>query len=753
MIPAVLYPLVLLSVGDAGAAIADELRETAQVRPEGARVRALAWAGVSDPLRAQLSDTLDALLEAGRHNAQGGVHLDFALVADMSEVPRGALVELLRAVSATLAERYAVLFPLGAPREGRNVWLNLFLATPPLMGDPAGRDVLAQMEALSVEAAAHPALSRVWLLPRQTTAGTYTDAGVRTALRQWVQGLYLSGVRAAMHSSLAHPPEGRLFSTVAVAAAELPVARVRRYARWRAAWEGLQTLSENAAQPSRDAARRIQYQARLDLPRALTPLREGPPAAALRRHAVEVSGLGRAASALPQVGLWESEAAVRARLPLLFTPVTSADPLGPDDGILHALDEAEMLAIEGLQRALATLLETEVSPDSALAVLPDLQAALETSVRDLSERPLPALAELAPVPIPETDPGLEALEQAWRHAPQLPQLVPVGLVLGLVWGTVAGYGLATWASLRAARAASSLDLGAAPTWLGIAVALGIALIWVVGGFAVAHQRKSQALRQRHRDVQAWREGSGAGAAAKRVEAALDLRLARTTQTMSLQLRLALERLSALRAAVRDALRRTKEHLDLLEIRLGPSQRTDDLHGLLGEDTPLHRALLPPDRLADRVAAARTVPDRGPWAARLLQATWPPSGIVEDLPLLDEEPLARVCDEVFEGLAAVRLLQGADVQDEVARRLDAFLSGAQRALAFGVFPRDAHGDGLLAPTDPPKLIAPIDFKPSLERTSPEVARNAHYGTANSPWVVMARTWEGLTAAELIGQVVE
>ncbi|MBN2797805.1 MAG: hypothetical protein JXX28_01540 [Deltaproteobacteria bacterium] len=757
-------PLVLIGVGPAGTALAEEILDTARVRPSGELVGlCLLEAGeLGGPrLRRSLRATLDALLEAGRIYQQGAqAQLDLAILADLAEGTGPQVSEAVAVVTQLLADTYGVLFPASVPAAERSAWLTVYLAAPPLIAGPQGEDAIARLRALEEQAATapHPALSRVWVLPRQTTAGQLSDRAVRSSLRLMVQGLFLSGVRREpdLHALIRHRPDGRLISTASVGAAELPVARVRRYARWRAAWEGLSTLVEQAEQNSRDEARRLGYRSQLDLPGLLGALTEGRAAADLRKHAVELTGLTASSQGALRVGLLAADGEVRAAYPLLFRSLHREQAAGaePSEALLHRLDEAESDTLSTLSRRLQALLASEISPDSALQVLPDLEAALQEGQRWLAERLAPASTEaLWGRQEGEEDLALTALEAALVHRPRLTQLVPVGATLGLVWGTVTGMALHAYAAAPAA-AAPAFSTGAAPAptdtalWGGIAAGALLTLAWVGGGLWAGRARLLRLLHRRQQELEELRQGAGAGLPARRATDNIALRHARAGQALSLQLQGALDRLTALRAALRQARGRAAEHLERLQISLGPSQRMDDLSGLLGEDTPLHRALLPPERLAERIAATRTTPDKALWAQRLLQATWPSGGLATDLPLLDEAPLARECDRGFEGLAAARLLQGPEVQEEVARRVEAFLQGAEGALAFGVRPRDEHGDLLgVAGQDAPLLIAPIDLRVTVDQVLPEGSRRVAWGTANSPWIIALRTWDGLDAGAI------
>ena len=58
-----------------------------------------------------------------------------------------------------------------------------------------------------------------------------------------------------MRKLLAHRADDRFVVELSVAAAELPVAQLRRYARWRLVWEGLSELVQRGERPTGDPSR------------------------------------------------------------------------------------------------------------------------------------------------------------------------------------------------------------------------------------------------------------------------------------------------------------------------------------------------------------------------------------------------------------------------------------------------------------------------------------------------------------------
>lgn len=776
MAEAVAHPTIVIGVGRRGARVIRDLSDTAAVRPSGARFASVLAPGGERGgllLRRSLEPILAELLEAGRVSREGRAELDLAIVTDLAEGTARDLREACAAVTLLLSESYGVLFPASAPPDKRSVWLTVLVATPPLMSGATGEHALGELASLEdwARTAPHPALTRLWVLPRQTTAGQLSDDAVEQSLRLFLQGLFLSGVRGhdTVRCHLNHRSDGRVLSTVSVAAAELPVARVRQYARWRAAWEGFTTLVHQAEHPSTDLGRLQGLMARLDVKELLRDLEEGEAARDLRAHASTLTGLTNHLPEHLKVGLLESDAGIRERYPVLFVPPREEDlnrPLAQAHAdLLRKLDQVEMDAVEETERRVANLLDTELDPTSALQVLPDLESALKRSadlVGEITTATPPTLPQREVAPPPD-DPSLLELEERLRSRPRIVHLLPVAGAIGAILGLVAALVVLVWIvppSLPSVAAPAAFASGTAPVAadpmrfvapsVGAVLGLATFAVWVALWLLQGRARLLYQLRmRRHTLEEQWNLGGG-GRPGRQAQALLDVRRRRLASSQRRVLDAALGRLAALRAALRQARTRALDHLEHLGIHLAEAQRLDDLSDLLGEETPLHRSLLDPSMLAERVSAARTTPDRDRWAELLLESTWPRKGIADDLPAIDEAPIAAICDAQFEDLAGSRLIQGPTVRARVEERLSAFLDGASGALAFGVRPLDTHLDpvGQHGQEDP-LVIAPVDLRAVVESglaTHGGRLRTA-WGAANTPWVLVVRTWEGLTTEEI------
>lgn len=768
---AIANSLVLVGFGSTGTRIVSDLDDTARAlyapapSPHAVVTSALDRA---HRFRGRFAAAAGQLLEAGAGSVGGQVRLDIVAILDGAGADPAALVDHLDAITDVLTDDFPVLFPPSAPAEQRSVWLTLVLGAPPMVATPQGSAFAALLSAIEEwrGKARHPALSRVMLLPRQTTAGRLDDEGLEESLRSAVQTLFLSGSRDhdRIRTLLAHRSDSRCYSSIAVATAELPVARIRRYARWRLALAGLDVLLEQAEMPTTDPTRAQSYQQRLDGATLLAGFDDGSAAQRVRARAARLSG---AEDHLPKqwrVRLTESAVDVRARYRVLFDGIAKpwnrrTDPTtDPDhEAMLRLVDQVEAAALDEADRRLVALLDEELDPQTALRVLPALEHALKQAIHDLEEE---LAADVAPLPSPEPppppdDPGLRALETVIDGRPGIGRTWPVLVALfgatgGLVMLTISWL-MAPEPIQAAASSSSPLSPTSTEAWAaGCLVGLLVAAAWQLGVLWTWRHGAEKSLEKRSHELEgAWRLG-GAGQEREQAEKLLAVRRRRTARDLSRRYSAALERLSALRAAIRQITSRARDALVDLRVRIGPTPRQDDLSGLLGSETALHRALVDPAALAGRLEALGGQRDHQRWAGQVLASTWPRvGGLSEDLPCLDEEAILRAADEQLGALTASGLL--GEQSEGIDSRAHRFLSEAGGALGWGIAPVDPHGDPVQGEgRDRRLLLAPTGMRVVVQSglADAPLLMEPCWTEAQVPWLSIVAVWENLALDEIL-----
>lgn len=769
----IVHPLVLVGIGTIGQKIARELADTAVALDADAPVQTVPWTGDTTAearLETALRPVLRGLLEAGavRSAARGRVGLDVLVVGHVEQVDPDEAARVLDVVSGQLASDWGVMFPASRPPAERAAWGTVLLALPPLHGEHRDRG-LAALNALQAHRAraVHPLFSRALILPSQTRAGQHSAEAVSHALRATAQALFLSGLRESDHvqALLSHRNDDRFLVGLSAATAELPLARLRRYARWRLALDGLDALVQRAEHPTGDPARAEALVARLDVDGLLEPFREGEPAQRVRRHAATLSG---AADRLPDdmnVRLIERDADLRQRFKVLLGPATKPPPDRATDHpehheILRVLDREEAFALGELGRRIEHLLAEELEPSSALEVLPHLERALVRAAHHLDEdlaesaAPLPAVDR----PPPPTDPGREAVARALDGRPRLITVLPLGAVLGGVFGCLAGLalfaliGAPTAASSTAAFSSGAAEVASPLVWPAVLVGALVGLLAAAGwclavlrGGALALQDALVARRTELEEL--WRRGGG-GQPGRQAAALLAVRRRRTADGLRARLSRASARLADARTSLRVARDDARAELEQLRVGLGATPRRDDLTDLLGQPTPLHRPLLEPRTLAERLAQVRPTQEPDRVAQHLLEQTWPEGGLVHDLPAANRDALERACEAGIPHLGAEALLAGDPAATQVEQRLQQFIDQLTGGLAAGLDPRDENGDPLPA-AQPWLALGPRALRSAVEQRLRDRAAGsyAEWSDGDFPWIVVLATWTGLDVASV------
>lgn len=758
------HPLVIVGVGPLGHRVARDLVETARALDAEAPVRQLSWLGgprSEAALLRALTQALSTLLEAGTHRS-GRIGLDVLVVAHAAEIPTQDPARVMDVVSRHLADAWGVLFPADAAPAQRAAWGTVLLATPPLRG-PQSQAGVGALRALAQHRAQspHPTLARALVIPSQTTAGTLSDEALEQSLRATAQALYLSGLRASdgVRALLSHRGDDRFLTGLSVAAAELPVARLRRYARWRLALDGLEALVARAERPTGDPARAEALVARLATQELLDPFNEGEVAQRVRRHAASLSG---AADRLPDaldVRLVERDNDLNQRFRVLLGPATKPPPdratEHPEHAeVLRVLDREEAFGLAELDRRVGHLLAQELEPASALAVLPHLERALVRAAHDLEES-LTALPDALPAldpPPPPTDPGRDAVALAVEGRPRLTTVLPLAAVVGAVVGIAVGMGIAAGMAPSAQAASDALtftsgggDTAEPYAWIppvagaliGLIASLGWTAMVLIGG----RIKLQDALVARRTELEGlWSRGGG-GQPGRQAAALLDVRRRRVSEGLAIRLRTACARLAAARTSLRRGRDHARRELERLRVRLANDPRADGLEDVLGTETPLHRPLLPAAEVAERLARTRPVQEPARVAQELLSKTWPKDGLLHDLPGADLQALGHAADAMLPDLGPDKLLLGPDVGPRVQRRLHAFIDGLPTGLAPGLTALDAHGDPIRAAA-PWLVLGPSALRGSLRERLRDRDLVQHWSEAPVPWVVVLASWPDL-----------
>ncbi len=753
-------PLLLVGLGQRGMGIVRELRATAAAistpaDPPYQSVEALD----TRALHRLFEERLTALLQRG---TGGQARLDVVLVADAMEAGASLLVEASRALTDVLADTFPVLFPPAAPPEQRSVWITMVLGTPPLVATETGRRFQELLGALDAARPGlrHPALSRCLLVPRQTTSRKLGDEALEAALRHAIQLLFMSGIRGhdTVRDALGHRHDDAWIGTVFAACSELPIARVRAYARWRLALSGLQALLEQAERPTTDPSRAEALRHQLDPEQLLEGFTTGRAAQKVRERAAQISG---AEDRLPDrcaVRLTDRPGDLRARYRVLFEPIAKpwsrrTDPTDDPDhqAMLRMVDQLEAETLAAVDRKLRSLLDEQLEPTTALRVLPSLEHALKQVIHTLDEElasAIPPLPSPEPPPPPD-DPGLRELEHVIDARPGVRRTA--GLCLVMVLGVAVVVALAVGVSTPPPSSIASQPAPFLPAeaWaVGVAVGVVVTSIWQIGVLLVWKSRARRQLARRAQELEAaWRRG-GAGQEREQAERLLAVRRRRTAHDLRRRYQAALERLASLRAAIRQSTHRAVGALTDLRVRIGETPAKDDLAGLVDGQDPLSGSLVRADTLARRLDELGLHRDLARWGSEILTVTWPPNGIEDDLPCMDEEQILAACDRALGDLDIASLL-GDDA--EIGTNTRTFLQRAALSTGWGMRPLDPHGDPVRGRgRDRVVLVAPARLRAAVEGAMADspIHLVPILTDARVPWLGLLAVWDAFDLASVL-----
>lgn len=637
---------------------------------------------VAIDLHAQLRDNVTQV------ESSGGSRLDLIVVADLDEAGGSLLGAVLQALSATLRQDFAVMFPPGTPPAQRSVWLVLALATGSLDDTPAGlraRAALAALERWHMDGPPTPILSRIYLLPQQNEGMPLSRQDLERGVYLFIATAYLSGLRETepIRSRL-EPPRNPscLLATFSVAAIDVEVDKMLAAFAWRSAIAALEQLvaqCEATASPERVLA--MADGIALDVACGeLMAIGLNPRGAA-----------GSLSSRLAAADRAEAEALLQARR----TVRELVDlHLSGGDGLkgFQLATKCLALAAERLVRS-GEELARDWLPDARLvmAVTP------EAGVLDAVMTPPPSAA-----------------------SPRFGAMLPLGSLLGAVVGVAV---TATAAAIMARNAAGA----GGPTVAGPALLDPTAGRWgllaavaaTVGWLALAAWFQRQRVAQTaivHAPKPQPRTASVATAEDDlALAAALTLRKRRVARGILRFLADERQRLDALRAAVLDALSHARERLRGLGVKQGEHPAQDDYSMLLSADAPLHRMLLPAATLPQLWERNRAIRDDQLWASDLLQRAWPAGGIGEDLPFGPGEAWESVLAHQHQSLRERGVFAWPDLGAVLAEQLGRFLRTVPRALKFGVHCHRPDGSPVaMSHAQELLVVVPTDGRALVER---------------------------------------
>lgn len=779
-------PSILVGVDPLGRAVLDRVaRSLSEDEPSVRYLR-----GPLDALEEQLVGALEELLKAGRvAGDERQVRLDVHLFCEVNALAEGELVALCQRIVGVVQGRYAVMFPPDLPPGQRNAALHLVAVVPALGGQPEAQQAIWRLAALDAWSRQSSMLSRVWLLSRQTVAGTLGADGLIASCAAFAVAAIELRQAPLVSQRLAHLEDEGRFGLLSVASLEVPEAGLRRYARERAALDGFTTLVARTTRQVSDPSLADQAVAAAEQHLWFTPFEEGDVAQRCRKLSAAFSG---AAPSLPTqlpVGPFDQAEQLRERYAVLLRPATQERSLsGMDttelDETLRALGHVEAEAMASVTRGIDMLLTSNLGPQSGLRRLPEVELGLRRLgawLRDADNADRAALeaALAAPTPAgstPEEDPHREELEQALAGLPSPSRLrgsaAAVGLALGAV-ALMAALRLFTPAAAAAPTAptpAASVAPGtvttgptarrASPTsqahhlvpWAAAAV---IAALGAAGWARFAgHQARARLrhLLQLRRDAleQLWGAGGG-GRPRAQAEAQLQLRKRRVRKAAMAAVDQALLRINAVNAVLLDQRDRAMQSLRDLGLKAPSSGAAqDDLSGFLGEPDALHDALIPPGLLSAWVARRRQIADGELWADRLVEQGWPPRGGAEDIPCADGQRVEELCRWQVAPIVEQSMLGDPEIAQAAAYNVEHFVRRAAAALAPPVIPRGDQGDPSpgLRPGET-FAVAPqqgaADIEAALQRSP--FPMPILWSPSRAARVLFLRTWEGQSLADI------
>ncbi len=766
---AVAYPTVAIGVAGFGGKVVQRMRDA--LDRDEPLFRTVSCS--ADQVRPSLHSTLDPLLRAGTlGNQLTEPRLDLMAFALGLHGDRGDLVGVCDQAARLVGEHYGALFPANRPPEQRTAVLHLVVVVPPMVEKPFG-EVLERLRAIEEWAATsppYPLLSRVWLLSIHTRAGVLSAEDAERSCAAFGTAMLGSGLRTedAISQRMAPHRHGEgLFGFLSAASLNLPRERLRGYAATRTVYDGLATLVSRVEQEA-DPTIALGAVNALRHDGWIEPFADGEAARRCRQMSAGLAGATGGLPDRPHVGAFDEPETIRDRYPVLFRNATQVKPPSETDAtdlndMIVGLDKAESAALAEIEGGIERLFTGKLGHATGLHELPVVEAGLRrvlATLRDEDERDAGTRDDGGAEG--DQDPHREELERALETLPSRGMLFSVA---GVVGATLAGLavvlGMGCVGELVAWVAEKyPLSEFTHPVWtqrMTIAVWLLAAMF---GGLCFAivarvlgtrtRRVATRALRQRAAAVgELWQRGGG-GEPGRQAEVQLRQRRMRVRRGAIVALERALEHLAAVRQTLIGSRDAARQRLRDMGVTARSDAALDDLSGLLGETHPLHQPLVPVDAASRWVRSCRDIADPQVWANRLLESSWPDSGLLVDVPCGDTDQLEALGRQQTAPLAERNLFQEPFAADAATSTVATFAANAPLALSEPSSPRDQHGDPVRG-LRPGEMIAvaPLAGRGTLDEAfdACPVELPVLWTGSRMERVMVLRTWEGFRLVEL------
>jgi len=760
-VSAVVYPTVALGVAGFGGRVVGRVRDALD-RDEPLLRTVECPAG---EVGSELHATLGSLLQAGQ---LGGdlrePRLDLIAFAQGLHGEPDDLARVCDQAARVVGEHYGAMFPAERPPEQRTAVLHLVVAVPPMTARrfEGMQDRLRRLEAWAEGDPPYPLLGRVWLQSLHTRAGELSGEDVERACAGFGIALLGSGLRdeeLVAQRMAAHRHGEGLFGFLSAASLSLPREKLRSYAATRSVYDGLTTLVarvEQEADPTvaLGAVNALRHDGWIE------SFEEGEAARRCRQMSAGLAGATGGLPERPVVRAFDEPETIRDRYPVLFRPATQIKPptqldASDLDEMIVGLDKAESAALAEIEGGIERLFAGKLGQATGLQELPVVETGLRRVLAGLQDADRVDAATVGSAPVADdADPRRAQLEDALEALPSRGTLLGVGGTLAAVVGSLAlvlGLGLVGQFMDVQRFHVDWIARAQAGVWLLSGLLAGVAGLITARLLGARTRRVATRALQRRSEAVAdlWRRGGG-GEPGRQAESQLRQRRMRVRRGAIVALERALEHLSAVRQTLIGARDGARQELRDMGVTAHADGALDDLSGLLGEVRPLHQPLIPVAAASRWVRACRELADPEVWANRLLEASWPATGLLVDVPCGDPAQLRELGREQAAPLARRNLFSEAFAAEAAAETVAAFAANAPLALADPATPRDEHGDPVRG-VRPGRMfaVAPLDGRGSLDEAfgACPVELPVLWTRSRMERVIVVRTWEGFRAVEI------
>ncbi len=758
---AVVYPTVAIGVAGFGGRVVGRIRDSLDRDEPLLRTVRCPAAEVGS----ELHSTLGSLLQVGQ---LGGdltePRLDLMAFAQGLHGDPDDLARVCDQAARVVGEHYGAMFPADRPPEQRTAVLHLVVAVPPMTAQRFDGMLarLRTVEAWAEGSPPYPLLGRVWLLSLHTRAGELSGKDVERGCAAFGIALLGSGLRdeeVVSQRMAAHRHGEGLFGFLSAASLSLPREKLRGYAATRAVYDGLSTLVtrvEKEADPTvaLGAVNALRHDGWIE------SFEDGEAARRCRQMSAGLAGATGGLPERPVVHAFDEPEAIRDRYPVLFRAATQVKPptqldASDLDEMIVALDKAESSALAEIEGGIERLFAGKLGQATGLQELPVVETGLRRVLAGLKDADeLDAAAVGGGAVAEDADPLRDELEEALESMPSRGTLLGVAGTLSAVVGSlviVLGLGLVgRFMDANQFHEDWILRTHVGVWLLGGVLAVAAALIGARLLGTRTRRAATTALQRRSTAVaELWRRGGG-GEPGRQAESQLRQRRMRVRRGAIVALERALEHLAAVRQTLIGSRDGARQELRDMGVTAHADGALDDLSGLLGEVRPMHQPLVPVEAASRWVRSCREITDPEVWANRMLESSWPATGLLVDVPCGDPDQLRELGREQAEPLASRNLFSEPFAADAAADTVSAFATNAPLALADPCTPRDEHGDPVRG-VRPGRMfaVAPLDGRGALDTSfeSCPVDLPVLWTGSRMERVIVVRTWEGFRAVEI------